>query len=436
MHPDALEDFGGSLPHNNLGPYLSVSFFMCINEAGCSGIILISFNHIISPLTLYLLLSSSLSLGTHTICENGGQLGGGQCECGKFGDDCTCSIPPPFGLPDIRCLNREWDIKCTNDLSDNNDPSSATVTTFSIKQDRIVLDGCNYIISSQTTLESHWINTTSSASSDVPSISYGSITNQNGNITISSGAELNMIFWSEPALGTTIDLLNASNSLIGQFARIALTLMVNTSQQTLPPTCTLGLTPVYSATTLTLVVECTTIPLTTKEAEASNTDEETSNSNGNSNSNSNSNKTVSIAIGVAVGGGIILVGSAVGIAFFTGKRRRKNQSNRLQTDDSENAKKDENHPYDENILLESMKTTNYASLPLDRDSFQKSDVRTSAITKSWQIDYKDIAVERELGRGSYGIVYLGKWRTQAVAGTSIYNINQSSTIIYSILFVP
>ncbi len=44
MHPEMMESVGAGQPHSNLGPYLSVSFFMCTNENGCSGTVMITIN--------------------------------------------------------------------------------------------------------------------------------------------------------------------------------------------------------------------------------------------------------------------------------------------------------------------------------------------------------------------------------------------------------
>ncbi len=41
MDPRAMSPAGGSQPHTNIGPYISLSFFMCTNENGCSGITII-----------------------------------------------------------------------------------------------------------------------------------------------------------------------------------------------------------------------------------------------------------------------------------------------------------------------------------------------------------------------------------------------------------
>ncbi len=39
----------------------------------------------------------------------------------------------------------------------------------------------------------------------------------------------------------------------------------------------------------------------------------------------------------------------------------------------------------------------------------------------WEIDYNDLHLEKELGRGAFGIVYRGKWRFQDVAVKLLLN---------------
>lgn len=39
--------------------------------------------------------------------------------------------------------------------------------------------------------------------------------------------------------------------------------------------------------------------------------------------------------------------------------------------------------------------------------------------ESWQIEFTDIKLEDEIGRGAYGIVYKGLWRNISVAGFDI-----------------
>ena len=33
----------------------------------------------------------------------------------------------------------------------------------------------------------------------------------------------------------------------------------------------------------------------------------------------------------------------------------------------------------------------------------------------WEIDYKDLKIEKEIGRGSFGVVYKATWRESEVA---------------------
>jgi hypothetical protein len=56
-----------------------------------------------------------------------------------------------------------------------------------------------------------------------------------------------------------------------------------------------------------------------------------------------------------------------------------------------------------NVLVEN--GSNYAPI------FTKNDDELA----SWQISFSEIKLERELGRGAFGVVFKGKWRNQDVA---------------------
>ncbi len=42
-------------------------------------------------------------------------------------------------------------------------------------------------------------------------------------------------------------------------------------------------------------------------------------------------------------------------------------------------------------------------------------------SEHWEIDYSDVHLEKELGRGAFGVVYRGKWRFQDVAVKLLLN---------------
>jgi predicted Ser/Thr protein kinase len=43
-----------------------------------------------------------------------------------------------------------------------------------------------------------------------------------------------------------------------------------------------------------------------------------------------------------------------------------------------------------------------------------------ALVKSFFIPYEEIKIDKELGSGSFGVVYVAEWRNQAVAGNYLY----------------
>jgi len=44
------------------------------------------------------------------------------------------------------------------------------------------------------------------------------------------------------------------------------------------------------------------------------------------------------------------------------------------------------------------------------------------------ITYSDIVIDREIGKGAFGVVYLGKWRSSKVAVKKLLEANASSLV--------
>lgn len=58
----------------------------------------------------------------------------------------------------------------------------------------------------------------------------------------------------------------------------------------------------------------------------------------------------------------------------------------------------------------------YLPLHIPREN-PTSDERLEMVKPRWEIAFSEIQITKELGRGNFGVVYLGKWRNADVAGT-------------------
>lgn len=68
-----------------------------------------------------------------------------------------------------------------------------------------------------------------------------------------------------------------------------------------------------------------------------------------------------------------------------------------------------------NSIIVDSDATSYASIPIRMEP-TKGYVHVGTLrTKTWEIPFNEIAVQKELGKGAYGVVYEGKWRNQTVA---------------------
>lgn len=61
-----------------------------------------------------------------------------------------------------------------------------------------------------------------------------------------------------------------------------------------------------------------------------------------------------------------------------------------------------------------------SAIPFDRQSIEMSRAAVSPtpVKHSWEIQYSELEIGQELGKGGFGVVYCGKWRNGEVAGTT------------------
>lgn len=122
---------------------------------------------------------------------------------------------------------------------------------------------------------------------------------------------------------------------------------------------------------------------------------------------------IGIIIGVIVAAILVLVIVGIGVLFLL-KRRRKNGETNLRDIEVQQVKF--NHCW----ILNLDSKTDYRAMPAMQDpryvamrnSVEYESGNSLPIPKDdiWRIDFKDITINGELGRGAYGIVYRGRWR--------------------------
>jgi len=97
--------------------------------------------------------------------------------------------------------------------------------------------------------------------------------------------------------------------------------------------------------------------------------------------------------------GAAVIGLVGAVLFFVIKRRKDNERRRKRG--SQLAPDPESHPSNGSVRMSVLEGINN---------------RTSALgLDNWNVDYRQIEIGAEIGRGAYGTVFRGKWRGSTVA---------------------
>jgi hypothetical protein len=97
-------------------------------------------------------------------------------------------------------------------------------------------------------------------------------------------------------------------------------------------------------------------------------------------------------------------------------------------------RKDELRPIQESTLDSTQfesSNSHTDSQPHERSSLLKERGRTEIEYSKWAIDYNELELKEEIGRGAFGIVYFAKWRKSRVVVKKLWNRRLSHSEIAS-----
>ena len=106
-------------------------------------------------------------------------------------------------------------------------------------------------------------------------------------------------------------------------------------------------------------------------------------------------------VGAAIGGLAFLLAASLAAFCFISRRKKRQYSNNIELNNSESAESN------------ARPDTNYQALSLTvapETAHRLSALRTD---KNYHIPYSEMSLEKEVGRGAFGVVWKGKWRSNS-----------------------
>jgi predicted Ser/Thr protein kinase len=128
---------------------------------------------------------------------------------------------------------------------------------------------------------------------------------------------------------------------------------------------------------------------------------------------------VGLIVGLTLGIGVVIIGLILAVLFVLKKRQKKQMSGTTAEPSATSAQDDD------------QTTTNY--FPISQKGLTKS--LNQIASKDRFIDFKELKLSTEIGKGAYGVVMLGTWRSTRVAVKLCKNVQNQNEFVKEALLM-